>query len=125
MRALFIAPLAAAVILLAGCGATDDIDPLLQDQQAKADNVQVSADLANAKMAIVAHMSSTGSTAVPSPAELQQFGFSPSSGTTNFAVFVSATGGFCAQETSGAGVTFKISRSSSAAEGSCVRGTDY
>jgi type IV pilus assembly protein PilA len=92
--------------------------PVFLGQQDQARDAAAKSDLGVAKVAYVSAV--TANDAVPAVADLEEFGYSASPGTSAFAIDAASTvSTFCIEVTSEAGNEFNITESTAVAAGGC------
>jgi len=109
------------VVLIIGILAAIAI-PVFLGQQNQAKDAAAKSDVGNAKVAIVSYATANGGkylngTAQLTEADLKDYGFAKTTGTTLFTVFADNTGKFCISEKSEAGNIYKILDSGSISGG--------
>ena len=106
------------VVLIIGLLAAIAI-PIFVSQQNGAKDAAVKSDLGTAKTAEVSYGTQNNGTYTTTVANLSQYGFTASTGTTATTIKLVGASGFCIQETSAAANTFHMSDSSGVATGAC------
>ena len=92
--------------------------PVFLGQQDQARDAAAKSDLGVAKVAYVSAI--TTNEAVPAVADLEEFGYSQSSGVTTVSIVGGTLTTFCLTATSESGKSFEITDSSGVVEGNCA-----
>lgn len=116
MRPLLVALAVAGSLSLGGCALI--AAPIMQDQQAAAQDSLAQSDVLNAKIAYVSIIVETG-TAPTEVSELTEAGYVPSEGVSEVRMYGNVTA-FCLEVTAATGHIFKTTDTEMAEPGACT-----
>lgn len=117
MRALLTVVAVVGSMSLGGCALI--AAPIVEGQRDEADDARALSDLANANLAMLSYAIEKDGELPTAPAQLTEFGYTPSPGVSEVTIVVTGEFDYCLDLRSATGTSFKTDIDGNVTEGEC------